>query len=136
VETDTKADIDLRYYAGVGCGYQWKESETFKWGSEAGITYFVVDYKNDEDKEYPAARLANTISWKINDKTSFDNTVEAFPSLEDVEDFYGKSDTKLKTNLTDKMFAQLQWLYQYTSQPASGAERNDNLLVLGIGWGF
>ena len=34
------------------------------------------------------------------------------------------------------MFAQLQWLYQYTAIPADDRERTDNLLVLGIGWSF
>lgn len=136
VETDTLADIALRYYAGVGVGYQWREADEFKWGSEAGVTYFVTDYNDSDDTEYPAARLANVIAWKITEKTSFENTLEAFPSLEDAADFYGKSDTKLKTSLTEKMFAQLQWLYQYTARPAAGAERVDNLLVLGIGWSF
>jgi putative salt-induced outer membrane protein YdiY len=135
-ETDTLADIKLRYYAGPGVGYQWREDEKLKWGSEAGVTYFDTDFYDGEDKEYIAARLANNISWKINEHTTFENTLEAFPSLEDKDDFYGKSDTKVKANLTDSMFAQLQWIYQFTNQPAPDKDRNDNLLVLGVGWSF
>lgn len=136
VETDTLADIHLRSYAGGGVGYQWREDEKLKWGSEAGLTYFDTDYNDSEDKDYIAARLANNIAWQINENTKFENNIELFPSLEDAKDFYGKSDTKIKTNLSKTMFAQLQWIYQYTAIPADGAERNDNLVVLGIGWSF
>ncbi|MBL8858070.1 MAG: DUF481 domain-containing protein [Planctomycetes bacterium] len=136
VETDTLAAIKLRTYVGGGVGYQWREDDELKWGSEVGLTYFKTDYKASDDTDYLAARIANNVAWKINDKTSLENSIEVFPSLEDAKDFYGKSDTKVKTNLSEKMFAQLQWIYQYTARPASGAERSDNLLVLGVGWSF
>lgn len=136
VETDSLADIHLRSYIGAGAGYQWREDDVLKWGSEAGITYFKTDYKVSDDKDYIAARLANNVAWQINEQTKLENNIELFPSLEDAKDFYGKSDTKVKTNLSKTMFAQLQWVYQYTAQPADGKERSDNLLVLGVGWSF
>lgn len=136
IETDLLADISKRYYAGGGVGYQWREDSDVKWGSEAGLTYFNTDYKNSEDTDYIAARLANNIAWKINENTSLENSIELFPSLEDANDFYGKSDTKVKTNLSKTMFAQLQWIYQFTNRPADGKDRVDNLLVLGVGWSF
>lgn len=136
VETDTLADIKLRSYIGAGVGYQWREEENFKWGSEAGLTYFKTDYKTSDDTDYIAARLANNIAWQINEQTKLENNIELFPSIENAKDFYGKSDTKIKTNLSKTMFAQLQWIYQYTARPASGADRADNLVVLGIGWSF
>jgi putative salt-induced outer membrane protein YdiY len=136
IETDLLADIDERYYAGPGVGYQWRESDEFKWGSEAGVTYFNTNYGHSDDKEYIAARIANNITWVINENTTFENTAEVLPSLEDSDDFYGKSDTKLKVALSKAMFAQLQWVYQFTNEPADGKERNDNLVVLGVGWKF
>lgn len=136
IETDTLADIRKRYYVGAGVGYQWREEANFKWGSEVGVTFFKTDYKVSEDTDYIAARIANNIAWQINDKTKLENNIEVFPSVEDAKDFYGKSDTKIKTNLSEKMFAQLQWVYQYTARPAAGKERNDNLVVLGVGWSF
>ncbi len=136
IETDLLADIGKRYYVGPGVGYQWQESEKFKWGSEAGVTYFNTDYTHSEDKEYIAARIANNITWVINENTTFENAAEIQPSLEDSNDFYGKSDTKLKVSLSKAMFAQLQWVYQFTNSPADGKERNDNLVVLGVGWKF
>jgi len=57
-------------------------------------------------------------------------------SLEDSEDVNTRSDTRLKTTLTDKMFAQLQWIWDYDATPATGKERNDNQITLGVGWSF
>lgn len=136
IETDTLADISKRYYAGPGIGYQWREDDKLKWGSEAGLTYFKTDYKTADDREYVAARVADNIAWKINDHTQLENAIEVFPSLERASDFYGKSDTKVKVTLSKAMFAQLQWVYQFTNEPAAGKERNDNLVVLGVGWSF
>ena len=48
----------------------------------------------------------------------------------------GGPNTKLKVSLSKAMFAQLQWVYQFTNSPADGKERNDNLVVLGVGWKF
>ncbi len=136
IETDLLADISKRMYIGPGIGEQWKETDALKWGSEVGVTYFKTDYNHSEDKEYVAARIADNLSWKINENTTFENALEIFPSLENASDFYGKSDTKIKVSLSKAMFAQLQWVYQYTAQPADGKERNDNLVVLGVGWAF
>jgi putative salt-induced outer membrane protein YdiY len=136
VESDTLADIKLRYYVGPGAGYQWREDDKLKWGSEAGVTYFSTDYDSSPDKDYLAARLANNIAWKINDNTAFENYVELFPSLENADDLTAKSDTKIKVSMTKAMFAQLQWVYQFTNQPAAWKERVDNLVVLGVGWSF
>ncbi len=136
IETDALADMESRYNAGAGVGYQWKESDEFKWGSEAGITYIVENRKLVEDDEYAAARVANDVEWRINDKTSLSNTLEAYPSLEDGDDFFGRSDTRVKTNLTEAMFAQLQWVWDYDNTPSAGKDRNDHKLVLGVGWSF
>ena len=137
-ESDTVAGISLRYYIGAGVGFQWREEETFKWGSEVGLTNFDEDYREvtDEDKNYIAARLANNLFWQINQQTSFEQTAEAFPSLEDSDDFYGKVDNKAKVKLSDAMYAQVQYVFDYDNTPADGKERDDHTLTLGVGWSF
>lgn len=137
--TDLGLDISERFIVGGGVGEQWKETDTFKWSSELGVSYFTEDYRTATDpdgKDYIAARIANVIAYKFNDKTSIDNTIDVYPSLEEADDVYGKSDTKVKTSLTEKMFAQLQWVFQYDNTPVGDRERQDNQLILGIGWSF
>ncbi|MBL8860766.1 MAG: DUF481 domain-containing protein [Planctomycetes bacterium] len=136
IETDRLADLQRRYFVGAGLGYQWQETDTLKWGSEAGAGYFVEDRYDSEDTDYIAARAANNIDWKINDKSNLIHFLTVFPSLEDKDDVYGRSDLRFKTTLTEKMFAQLQWVWDYDNTPADGKDRNDHTITLGIGWSF
>lgn len=136
IETDKLADLQRRYFVGAGLGYQWREDDTLKWGSEAGAGYFTEDRYVDVDDDYIAARVANNIDWKINDKSNLINTLAAYPSLEDGDDVYGRSDTRFKTSLSEKMFAQLQWVWDWDNTPSAGKDRSDNTVTLGIGWSF
>lgn len=135
-DTDTLADLRLRSYVGAGAGYQWREDDTLKWGSEAGVTWMNEDRWAGANEQFPTARVANIVEWKLDEKTSFGNTLEVFPSLERGEDVFGRSDTRLKTSLTKAMFAQLQWIFDYDNTPAAGKGRQDNKVVLGLGWSF
>ena len=136
MDTDVGADIQLRTYFGASLGYQWREDEKLKWNSELGAGYLTEEHYVDEDKEYWAGRVMNNIEWTISDKCSLANTATAFVSLEDSEDVNTRSDTRFKTSLTEKMFAQLQWVWDYDATPATGKERNDNQVSLGVGWSF
>jgi putative salt-induced outer membrane protein YdiY len=136
IESDTLADLQRRLFFGVGLGYQWREDEKLKWNSELGVGYFIEDRYVDEDKEYIAGRAMNNVEWTISDKNSLANTVTAYPSLEEADDFYGRSDTRFKTTLTEKMFAQLQWVWDYDNTPSAGKDRNDHKVTLGVGWSF
>lgn len=136
VETDRLADLQRRDFVGAGVGYQWREDETLKWGSEIGAGYFNETRYVSEDTDYISARAANNLDWKINDKSNLANTLTAYPSLEDKDDFFGRSDTRFKTSLTDTMFLQLQWVWDYDNTPAAGKDRNDHTVTLGLGWSF
>lgn len=135
-ETDLLADIQRRDFIGAGLGYQWREDETLKWGSEVGAGYFDERRYSDEDKDYIAARLANNIDWKINEKSNLSNILAVYPSLEDGDDVYSRSQTTFKTMLTEKMFLQIQWIWDYDNTPSEGLARNDNTVTLGLGWSF
>jgi putative salt-induced outer membrane protein YdiY len=139
IETDTFQDLEKRKYIGAGVGYQWRESEHFKWSSEIGATYFTESYREQDDpseKEYIAARVANNIGWQINENLRLEQLAEAFPSLEDADDFYGKADSKLKITFTESMFGQIQHIFQYDNTPSEGLDRIDNLVAISLGWGF
>jgi len=136
IETDRLADLQQRKYLGAGVGYQWREDDSLKWGSELGAGYFIEDRYESEDTEYVSARIANNIDWKINDKSNLINLLTVYPSLEDGDDIFGRSDTRFKTSLTEAMFAQLQWVWDYDNTPSEGKDRNDNTITLGIGWSF
>lgn len=136
-ESSFASALDARSTFGVGVGRQFREDEQWKVSAEAGLSYVIEDLEQPgENAEFLAARVAYKTEYKPDDKWTFGHDGEVFPSLEDSDDVLAKTDTKARVSLTDTMFAQAQWLMTYDNTPASGAERKDDLYLLGIGWTF
>lgn len=134
-ENDNTAAVDLRQTYAVGMGRQIKESETFKLNGELGVAWVDEDYQGSiDDKEGPAARAAYNLDWVMSKVWSLAQTAEAYPSLENSDDIYTKLDTRVKAAFGESMFGQLQWLYDWNNNPATGKERSDHQLLLSIGW--
>ena len=136
-EYNAAAALDLRFILGGGLGYQFQETAKWKLAGEGGLSYIDENYVGgDSDEEYVAARLAYNWEYKPDDKWVIAQTGELFPSLEDKDDVYAKVDTKARVTLTEKMFAQAEWIYSWDNTPATGAERVDNLYLFSLGWSF
>jgi len=136
LQNDHAADLDLRQIYGVGLGRQFREDEKVKFGGELGLSWVDEDYGGPGDKEYLAARAAYKLLWNIDKSWSFGNAVEAYPSLDDKDDVLVRADTSLKSTFGEKMFAQLQWLFDWNNTPAPGKEREDHQFLLSLGWKF
>jgi len=141
---DFNAALDLRWTAGAGLGHQFRADEEWNVNGEAGLSYIDEDYApttddpsgRGSDNEYVAARLAYNLDYLASEKWEFGHGGQIFPSLEDGDDIYARWDTRLKVNLTEAMFAQLQWIWDYDNTPAAGKDRNDHLIAATIGWSF
>jgi putative salt-induced outer membrane protein YdiY len=138
---DYNSELDLRWTGGVGLGHQFREDETWSVSGELGASYVDEQFKKtptnlDPSSEYIAARAAYKTVYLGGENWEFSHDGEIFPSLEIGDDIYARWDTRLKTNLTETMFAQVQWIYDYDNTPAQGKGRNDSLFALTIGWSF
>jgi putative salt-induced outer membrane protein YdiY len=134
---DTLADISLRYTAGAGLGYQIIENDHTNLLFESGLSYFNENYISTAPSvDYLAARVAYKWSQKLGESLKFMNGVEAFPSLENSSDVYFQMDTKLQTNLTKSMIAQIGWVWDFDNTPAPDRERSDHRVLLSVGWTF
>jgi putative salt-induced outer membrane protein YdiY len=136
LENDLQADIDLRTTVGAGLGRQFREDENFKLSGELGLSWFQEQFRSSPDDDYLAARAAYNVDYKPNKKWNFLHSAEYFPSLEDTDDIYIRLDSKARATLTEKMFAQLQWVFDWDNTPAPGKERADNRYMLSLGWTF
>lgn len=135
--TDTLADIQLRWSIGPGLGYQVLETEVDNLLVEAGVTWFSEDYRsNTPTVDYLAARIAYKYRHEFNKTLRLTNAVEAFPSLERAADVYLEMNTKLETNLSKSLIAQLGWIWDYDNTPAPGRERSDHRILFSVGWTF
>lgn len=147
-ERDDKADLQLRFTVGPGYGYQFYEEEDFKLSGEIGVAYFLEDYQTPEPtpenpnpmavgpEDYIAGRVAYNVEYKPSKPWTLAQTGEAYPSLEDSEDFYSKLDSRVRYDLTENFFSQFQWIWDYDNTPAAGNERSDHRLLLTVGYSF
>jgi putative salt-induced outer membrane protein YdiY len=134
---DTLADIELRFTAGAGLGYQVIETDTENLLFEAGLSYFSENYRsNTPTLDYMAARLSYKYSRDLSKTLKLVHGVEAYPSLERAQDVYFTMVTKLQAKVTETMIAQLSWEWDYDNTPAPGHDRSDNRVLLSVGWTF
>lgn len=133
---DSLSGLDGRYLFGVGAGRQFTETDELKLSAEVGLNYVVEDFVGAATDDYAAARLAGNLYKQLSEDTNLTSSIEVYPSLEDMDDVYGKLDSKISTSLSEAMFASFQWVLDFDNTPASGADRVDQRLVFALGWSF
>ena len=132
---DAIANLDSRLTAGAGAGHQFFEKEKLKLNGEAGLSYVDEVFDNaTPDNEYWALRAAYNVAWFPSPAWEVAQSLSVFPELEDFSNYILNSDARVKVTLSDKLFAQLQWLHIFNETPAAGAERTDNNWMLSLGW--
>ena len=80
--------------------------------------------------------MAYDVWWQINERWTFQQLAEAFPSLEDAEDIFVRVNTSLSGSLTESMTLGVNWLLLYDNTPLTGAERLDHIVSATVGWAF
>lgn len=134
---DTLADLELRWTAGLGYGFQVLDRDDTKLTMEAGLSYLTESYRSGaETTDYIAARVAYKLRHTFSEHTKLIHGVEAFPSTEDNDDVYFQATTELRTNLTESMIGSVAWIWDYDNTPAPTRERSDHRVLLTVGWSF
>lgn len=143
-ERDVIADLDARYRAGAGLGYQWLEdykqehTGTWSFNQEGGATWVREDYKIDADDEdgYCALRYAHHLKYlpKWNDGLEFFHNMEILPQVDDWEKFLAKTDIGFTTKLIYDfdLLAKTEW--DYNSRPAQNRHKSDLRYIVGLGY--
>ena len=140
-DNDFQANLDLRWTAGAGAGYQFRDDDDWKLAGELGLAYVDENFADDmtvpdPDNSYLAARIGYNWEYLGNEYFVAGQTAEIFPSLENGDDVYSRADTYAKTNLTESIFLKLQWIWTYDNTPVPGNERSDHIYALTVGWSF
>ncbi len=136
IENDAQADLERRWIFGLGIGQQFVENAEHKFLAEAGVSWFDEHFGNSPNNDYVSARAAYAWDWNINKDWVFFHGADIYPSLEDGDDVYAKVDTRIRVTLTEKMFAQGQWVTDWDNTPAAGKKDTDNRYIVSIGWSF
>jgi putative salt-induced outer membrane protein YdiY len=136
-DADEAASLDLRFTLGAGVGHQFVDNARWKFAAERACrTSTRTTTARPTTRTTSPARIAANTGYEHDKTWSFAHTLEAYPSLEDADDFYGRSDLRVKLTFTESMLAQLQWIVDYDNTPAAGNDRVDNRYLLSVGWKF
>jgi putative salt-induced outer membrane protein YdiY len=137
LEQDHIADLDLRLTASGGAGYQWYETPTFNFNTEAGLAWVYEDFKNQDSDDHFAARLAYHVDYKPHPALILFHNLEWLPAFDGPFDDYNLNlDAGLRATIVKSFFAEFKIDFRYDSTPARGAEKEDVRYLVGIGWSF
>ena len=144
-DRDVIQELDARYRAGIGAGYQWLEKRPFestgKWSfnQELGVNYIKEEYQNNDDSKdggYCALRYAHHLNYipKWYDNVEFFHNFEILPEVDEWEKFLAKGDVGLSTKLIMdfNLLAKIEW--DYDSKPAANRKKDDLRYIVGIGY--
>ena len=135
-ETDDKAQLDLRYSAGFGYGYQVAEEEDWSLSVEAGLSHINEDFSGVEEESFVSGRFGYALKRDIWGRWTLSQNGEIFPSFEESSDVYVEVDSRLRCDFSDNLYGQFQWLFDWDNTPAAGAERDDHRLLFSVGYSF
>ena len=136
LQHDDQAKLALRWYAGAGAGYRFKLAEPTLFSADLAVTYLDESFQDDTGNEYIAARVSYNLAHQVTANSRLTQVAEVFPSVEDGDNIYARVDTIYRIDISNKLFSQFQYVFDWDNTPASGAERTDHRIVVGIGWTF
>jgi len=137
VEQDKIAELDLRLTIGGGVGYQWFETPTFNFNTEAGLAWVYEDFRNNGKDDHLAARLAYHVDWTPIKPLKLFHNLEYLPNITDWSGDYNlNTDVGLRATVYQGFFAEAKIELRYDSTPAPGAKKEDVRYLLGVGWSF
>lgn len=138
-EKDHIADLDYRVIGGIGCGYQWVETDDISFATDAGFAQLNERYTTGAittRSEEGSLRLGYDLKWKFAEKFTFFHTMNYYPSLGSFSDYFLTTDAEIRAAITESMFSSLKAVLDYNATPADGVGTTDVKYILGVGWNF
>ncbi|HET6204902.1 MAG TPA: DUF481 domain-containing protein [Planctomycetota bacterium] len=142
-DKDAIADLDLRFVASAGYGYQWAETDATKFSTELGLGWLHEDFREPDPPTPPtpstdqiAARAGYRLEKVLSPSVKLLHPTEAVHGFDDAHDFLVQTEGALRASLTKAMFSEVRVVLNWDSTPANGKERSDVRYVLGFGLAF
>ncbi len=136
LETDDRADLDLRYRLGAGFGYDVVKGDATQFSVEAGLNYISESFSDGSDNSVVAVNLGYDLDYAINDKAKFTQSFDIYPAIDDLKDVYARLESRITHRLSGTMEAAISSVFDWDNTPAAGAERRDHRLMISLGWSF
>jgi len=130
--------LTLRFTPGIGAGYQWIDTSTFHFSTEAGASWLYQDYSTRPSAtESLAFRVAYHVdkSWDAGRINVF-HDLEVLPSVESGGDLVVNADAGVRFALTKSMYSDIKANVTHDNHPAPGALQTTTAIRLGVGMSY
>jgi putative salt-induced outer membrane protein YdiY len=130
--------LRLRFTPGLGAGYQWIDSSTLHFNTEAGGTWLYEDYSTRaRATEVFALRAAYRVdkSWDAGRIDVF-HDLELIPSLQNGGQFLVNTEAGVRFALTKSMYSDIKANLTYDNRPAPGALQTTTTVRIGVGMSY
>jgi putative salt-induced outer membrane protein YdiY len=133
---DRVRKLDLRYEIGPGMGYHLLTRTNLLLALEGGGSYEARDYSDGTFETSFSLRVAEDVTWKINDRLLAEEKLEFFPQFDNLADYRIRFESTLKFLLRQNLTLNLTLLDQYDASPPLGVPANDMQIRSAIGVKF
>ncbi|MBL8765339.1 MAG: DUF481 domain-containing protein [Phycisphaerae bacterium] len=136
-EYDEFQDWDWRVSAYGGVGYKVIRTERVTWNLRAGAG-IAREFGGQRNDIVPEGLLGWDFNWKINDRASFFNTFDFYPSLKDLSEYRFNTKAGIEVVIDPDMGLSLKAGVEdkYQSSPGPGKKRNDIEYFLTLAFSF
>jgi putative salt-induced outer membrane protein YdiY len=133
---DGVLELDLLFLAGAGPGYRWFRSERTRFDTEFGPAWVSSNFEDSSKDDDSVALLG---SWHFSHQLT--DSMELFSDLDWLiiewsDRHYVDSNFGLRSHLTSRLFVEAKIDWEYTTDAATGTERQDTDYLLGLGYRF
>jgi Protein of unknown function, DUF481 len=128
--------IDWRYEVGPGLGYHLVKRTNFVLRVEAGFHYQVQNFEDNREDYTFSQRLAQDIRWNIGSQFTFDEKVEYFPDLGDLDQYRLRVEANLRYWLRSNLSLNFTVIDIYDTRHARNVSKNDLQVRSSIGVKF
>lgn len=127
---DRFAELNNRYYTGLGAGYRILTGPKHKWLAEAGVNYTLEEFTDKTDEGFPSARTFTQYSYSFTKKNVFSVWAEYLPDLQDSTNYNVNAEAALISALNGFLSLKGSYLFQFDNNPAPGATETDTIISL------
>ena len=133
---DAIRHLDLHYETGPGLGYHLIRMDRLKLNTELGGNYQSNRYSDGTEAESFFYRIAEDAIWQATPKLAFDQKLEFFPGITDMERYRIRFEGNMRYALRGNLYLNLTALNLYDNHPPQGISRNDLQLRSSVGVKF
>jgi hypothetical protein len=131
-EHDRFQNLDLRFVAGAGMGWNAIKQESLSLALQAGADYNRENYMNGLHRNVAEANLGNTLQFKVSKATALTQSFQLFNNLSDTGNYRLAFDLGWVTTMRKWVAWHVTASDRFLSNPVLGRQRNDLLMSTGF----